>query len=168
MRTKVGMPSQAFIDELKSSSLNELVMKLYKERIIVPGRGERSLQMYCCFHLLSNLFWSENSNWAFRPIIVEERAVSTDSEIGDIMLKHDLFKDRIAVWVEIKNYFGRENFTESMINALIRDYEKCTINVKKGDLGVVLLTFDDRELAESLLSELIERYHNVETIVIGG
>ena len=143
-------------------------MDLYQSKIIKIGKGERTLQMYCCFHLLSRLFWSEKANWRFRPIIVEESAVKSGSAIGDIMLPSDMKKDHVDVWVEIKNFFGKETITNSMLASLTRDYEKCNSNCKRGGKGVVLFTFDDKVMGEALVEELSNKFPKVTTIVIGG
>ena len=157
-----------FVQELRSNRLNDLVMKLYRSKIIKVGKGERTLQMYCCFHLLSKLFWSEKANWRFRPIIVEESALKSGSDIGDIMLPSDMEKDQIDVWVEIKNFFGKETITNTMLRSLTRDYEKCDSNHQRGGKGVVLFTFDDKIMGETLVQDLSNRFPKVTTIVIGG
>jgi hypothetical protein len=167
MAGKVGLPRIEFVKKLQSEGLNNMVLELYNANVIHVDRGERTLQMYCCFYLLSELFFSKNSHWAFRSVIVEERATQSDSEIGDIMLPSDMDEDLTDVWVEIKNYFGKDNFTQRMIRSLTRDYQKCDLNIENGGLGVVMFTFNDKELGQHLVSELSNQYPRVVTIVLG-
>ena len=168
MAEKVGLPREVFVNELKSDELNNRILELRRVNVIHEGRGERTLQMYCCFYLLTNLFFSKKSNWSFRPLIVEERANDVDSEIGDIMLISDLPHREVDVWVEIKNYFGNDKLTESMRAALTKDFNKCMKAITNGAIGVVMFTFDDKILGEKLISDISTQFPQVELVVIGS
>lgn len=168
MEERVGLPREVFVKELGSDELNNRILALRKAGIIQERRGERTLQMYCCFHLLTKLFFSEKSNWSFRSVIVEERANEQDSEIADIMLLSDLPHREVDVWVELKNYFGFLHLTDTMRAAIERDFEKCQNAIETmGAIGVVMFSFDDKELGRQLVSDISSKFQQVELVVLG-
>ena len=162
-----ALPSDVFAGELRSEGLRDWIIQLREAGYIHEGRGERTLQMWICSHLVQKFFSAESGVYRIRPIIIEERALQGDSDIGDIMLPSQSVNGKIDVWVEIKNHFGCSTLSDTQMKNLEKDFVKCRRNIEKGGLGVVLITMDRVEDAEAVTSPLALKYEGVQVVTIG-
>ena len=155
-------------EELESDELRMWILVLRNNDFINENRGERTLQMWICSHLIRKFFFGDPPRYHFRRILAEERASEGESDIGDIMLPSQTHEKRVDVWVEIKNHFGKNSLTAAEQTKLERDFEKCQKSVNNGgSAGVVLVTIDHVADAEQYTGPLNEKYPDVTVVIIG-